>query len=322
MLWLNLQTSIIRTPEYVGSDPVVRATWFNLLVYCAEQENDGVIQNCEAWKCRQWQQTCGVMLEEVQAESALWEWNDGSLIVNLYPSSKQSEVQNNREAGTQGGRKTSQAKAEAARLNGSKGGRPKSQAETEANPSTTEAEKPNNQSDNPTEGNGREWKGMEGNSPKPPEGAEGVLALTLDVEGQDQPRDEYAPDFAAFWNAYPRKKSKGDAWKVWQRLKCKSLLQQILTAVKVQRQTHDWTKDNGQFIPYPASWLNDRAWEDDVVGAVTSGEYDFGQDAKNTPIDFAANFAETRRLRERRERILGGEIEPETDEERALVYAD
>lgn len=328
MIWLNLQTSIIRTPEYVGSEPVVRATWFNLLVYCADQENGGVIPNCAAWKCRQWQQTCGVMLTEVTQESDLWTWDGDHLVVKFYPTSKQSEVQSNRESGTQGGKRTSAAKAEAARLNGSKGGRPKTQAqeddESQANPSETEALKPNNPSGNPTEEKRREEKIREGNPPKPPEGAEVGLTLALEVDGQEPPKDQYTPDFITFWDAYPKKKSKGDAWKAWRKLKCKAVLTQILMAINAQRQSHDWRKEGGQFIPHPASWLNARQWEDEVgsVGTATAGEYDFGQDAINTPIDFAANFEEMRRRRERHERILGGEIEPETDEERALVYAD
>ena len=26
----------------------------------------------------------------------------------------------------------------------------------------------------------------------------------------------------------------------------------------------DWTKDNGQFIPYPTTYLNQRRWEDEI----------------------------------------------------------
>lgn len=53
-----------------------------------------------------------------------------------------------------------------------------------------------------------------------------------------------------------------------------------------------------------------------------SKEYDFALDSNSGVIDFQAMLAETKAARIRRERILGGEIEPETEEERALVYAD
>ena len=34
----------------------------------------------------------------------------------------------------------------------------------------------------------------------------------------------------------------------------------ILASIAVQRTWLDWTKDGGQFIPYPASWLNGQGW--------------------------------------------------------------
>ena len=104
MNWINLKISIIREPAYVGAEPVQRATWLNLLAYCCEHENGGVIKDAAAWKCRQWQQTCGVMLEEVRSECDLWAWcPDGALIVAMYPAEKQQEVQAKREAGRRGG---------------------------------------------------------------------------------------------------------------------------------------------------------------------------------------------------------------------------
>jgi hypothetical protein len=70
--------------------------------------------------------------------------------------------------------------------------------------------------------------------------------------------------FAEFWSVYPKKKNKGDAEKAFQRLKIgKGLLQTILRAVEVASQSDDWRKSGGQFIPYPASWLNAKGWEDE-----------------------------------------------------------
>jgi hypothetical protein len=74
------------------------------------------------------------------------------------------------------------------------------------------------------------------------------------------------PDgFATFWSAYPRKKSKGDALKAFTKLKPDiDLRRTILSAIQVAKAGPDWRKDNGQFIPYPASWLNSKGWEDDL----------------------------------------------------------
>ena len=47
-------------------------------------------------------------------------------------------------------------------------------------------------------------------------------------------------------------------------------LETILDAIKAQEQSAQWTKDNGQFIPHPATWLNGKRWEDQVKAAGSS----------------------------------------------------
>ena len=44
----------------------------------------------------------------------------------------------------------------------------------------------------------------------------------------------------------------------------KTDLKTILNAVKAQRESPQWTRDGGQFIPHPATWLNQERWEDEV----------------------------------------------------------
>lgn len=72
--------------------------------------------------------------------------------------------------------------------------------------------------------------------------------------------------FTAFWFAYPKKKSRSDAERAWRKLApSPELSQRIQDAIAAQRVTEDWTKDGGKYIPYPASWLNARRWEDEDV---------------------------------------------------------
>lgn len=71
--------------------------------------------------------------------------------------------------------------------------------------------------------------------------------------------------FEDFWLAYPKRKGKGDAEASWKRQKCHKLLEQILTAIRRAKSSPEWKKDNGQFIPYPATWLNRKGWDDDIV---------------------------------------------------------
>lgn len=69
--------------------------------------------------------------------------------------------------------------------------------------------------------------------------------------------------FDAFWTAYPKKVGKGNAEKVWMKLKPdQDLMDRILQALAWQRKQDQWVKDDGQFIPHPATWLNQKRWED------------------------------------------------------------
>ena len=69
--------------------------------------------------------------------------------------------------------------------------------------------------------------------------------------------------FAGFWLAFPRKKNKGDAEKAWRSIKPNAeLVATILAAIASAKQSSEWRKEAGRFIPYPASWLRARGWED------------------------------------------------------------
>ena len=46
--------------------------------------------------------------------------------------------------------------------------------------------------------------------------------------------------------------------------KKKELQEKIVTAVKDYAASPQWKKDNGQYIPHPATFLNQRRWEDEV----------------------------------------------------------
>jgi hypothetical protein len=67
--------------------------------------------------------------------------------------------------------------------------------------------------------------------------------------------------FDNFWSAYPRKTAKADAERAW--AKIKPDLQAVLTALEWQAKSEDWTRDGGKYIPYPASYLNSKRYEDE-----------------------------------------------------------
>lgn len=75
-------------------------------------------------------------------------------------------------------------------------------------------------------------------------------------------RDRLARDFKAFYLAYPKKKAPADAEKAFAKVTVG--IEVLLRAVSEQRKSEDWLKDKGRYIPYPATWLNQRQWENVV----------------------------------------------------------
>lgn len=77
--------------------------------------------------------------------------------------------------------------------------------------------------------------------------------------------------FDAFWAAYPKKKAKEAARKAWAKIKPDETLGKvIIQAVEDTKKTTDWKKENGKYIPHPATYLNGKRWEDE--GNETNGE--------------------------------------------------
>lgn len=72
--------------------------------------------------------------------------------------------------------------------------------------------------------------------------------------------------FDRFWSAYPRRTAKAAAERAWKRAKGDTRIEEILKAIEAQKKTHAWKKNNGEFIPHPATWLNQGRWQDEVKG--------------------------------------------------------
>lgn len=87
----------------------------------------------------------------------------------------------------------------------------------------------------------------------------------IDTKTKNQNKDMQTK-FDQFWFAYPKHQAKPQALKAFIRLNPDDeLMEQILKAIEIQKQSDQWTKDGGQFIPLPATWLNNKRWEDDVL---------------------------------------------------------
>lgn len=82
---------------------------------------------------------------------------------------------------------------------------------------------------------------------------------------ENQLRESSDDAFKAFWKAYPRKENKGGAEKAWKKIK-PDQIPLIMAAIEIHKRLDKWKEDSGTFIPHPASWLNGKRWEDDIIG--------------------------------------------------------
>jgi hypothetical protein len=69
-------------------------------------------------------------------------------------------------------------------------------------------------------------------------------------------------DFESFWKEYPKKIGKGDAFKSWNK-NGRPPLEKIIKSIRDQKESDQWRKDGGQYIPMPATWINQKRWDDE-----------------------------------------------------------
>lgn len=76
---------------------------------------------------------------------------------------------------------------------------------------------------------------------------------------------EAASRFGAFWESYPRKIGKGAARAAFERLNPDAeLFESLMSALESHKRSAQWTKDDGQYIPNPVTWIDQMRWEDEL----------------------------------------------------------
>lgn len=76
--------------------------------------------------------------------------------------------------------------------------------------------------------------------------------------------DDEPEPFDVFWTEYPKKVGKGAAQRAWAKIKRpKETLEAMLLALAWQKKSEQWTRDGGQYIPNPATYLNQQRWMDE-----------------------------------------------------------
>lgn len=110
----------------------------------------------------------------------------------------------------------------------------------------------------------------------PPNKGEGEIEKEVEVEKElekdvetetemDAPGVSVSAErnFSLFWEAYPRKAGREKARKVF--LETNVELDTLLDALREQKASSQWCVSGGRYIPYPATWLKERRWEDQLA---------------------------------------------------------
>lgn len=76
------------------------------------------------------------------------------------------------------------------------------------------------------------------------------------------------PDYSRFYNSYPKHKARLDGFKAWKSKDvqlCLPPIDELLDVLEKQKKTEEsWSRDNGEFIPLPATWLRGHKWTDEL----------------------------------------------------------
>lgn len=74
--------------------------------------------------------------------------------------------------------------------------------------------------------------------------------------------------FVEFWDAYPkspRKVAKTAAQKKWQSKNYDEIADKIISHVNMMKNSDQWKKERGQYIPMPMTYLNRESWDIDMT---------------------------------------------------------
>lgn len=156
--------------------------------------------------------------------------------------------------------------------NGRKGGRPKKQADNEETQKTQRlSEKPKKaeydyDSDSDSEYDYDYEYDHEGTD----------VPVSAPIDAPQNPKHskqvkevKYTDVFLDFWDKYPRKVNKQNAFKAWKKLKVNDVVfAGIIDGLKRANASPAWVKNikeqTPEFIPHASTWLNGRRWEDEI----------------------------------------------------------
>lgn len=91
--------------------------------------------------------------------------------------------------------------------------------------------------------------------------------VDVDVNKNPIARERTPSDarFEIFWQTYPKKVGKKEAEKAFMDANISAdLFDRIIKAIGEAKESEQWTKDGGQYIPNAANWLSQGRWDDQL----------------------------------------------------------
>jgi len=87
--------------------------------------------------------------------------------------------------------------------------------------------------------------------------------IRVDKNREEENREDYPPEFEAFWNNYPKKKEKKDAYLTWKTL-TKKQKEEVIIAAKHYKMETDAMETEESYIKHPKTFLNKKKekWKD------------------------------------------------------------
>ena len=87
----------------------------------------------------------------------------------------------------------------------------------------------------------------------------------IEIEGEKekkQPAIKEGRSFTLFWDDYPNKIDRNDAWEAWKTLNPDAeTVGKIKAGLDAWKRSSSWLDDCGRYIPSAAKWLTKRRWE-------------------------------------------------------------
>lgn len=83
-----------------------------------------------------------------------------------------------------------------------------------------------------------------------------------EIDKKQEKKQKLEQMFEAFWVLYPKKINKRQCLTAFCNIKgLEKEFESIIKALKEDRSSEQWQRDNGKFIPYPLTWLHQERWK-------------------------------------------------------------